>query len=76
MDRYPTQLERNDTKAALRWVEEYFVRFGGPPDEDAMAILVQLQDEPDELEEQLDALLERHEAKPEELLLDPAGSEK
>lgn len=76
MDRYPTQLERNDTKAALRWVEEYFMRFGGPPDEDAMAILLQLQDEPDELEEALDELFARHEAKPEELLLDPTPSEK
>lgn len=69
MNRYPTSLERNDTTAALRWVEEYFAQFGGPPDEDAMAILLQLQDEPEQLEDALDELLARHEAKPEEELV-------
>lgn len=68
MNRYPTSLERNDTTAALRWVEE-FAQFGGPPDADAMAILLQLQDEPEQLEEALDELFARHEAQPEEELI-------
>lgn len=75
MTRYPTELERNDVPAALRWVEDHYRAFGGPPEEDAIAILLQLQDEPDELEAKLDDLFSQHEPQPEERVVESNARE-
>lgn len=53
MTRYPTDLARNDPAGALRWVELYRETFGELPGEDAFAVLLQLQDEPSQLEREL-----------------------
>lgn len=56
---FPLELERNDKAAALRWVEQHFADFQIAPSEDAIAILLQLQDDPDELEAEFAELLDR-----------------
>ncbi len=53
---YPVQLDRNDVAGALQWVRDYLAELGKAPSEGAMAMLIQLQDDPDALLEELDKL--------------------
>lgn len=69
MNRHPIDLERNDVAGALRWVERHFIEFGGPPPEDAMSVILMLQDDSTELEDKLEELYARHAPRPAEVVI-------